>query len=159
MNTAQVVNYRNGRTEVFGTSNRGVRFLIARIAKWDMRYVYLPKKRWSLDERDDMKFIEVIDSPQGVALVNRLRNELANKIVNDFLQFANVSIPENKYRKAQGDTRQPLKEFLTKVMNEPLIGENMLHNHSIGLTKRMIWEAMIIEGLVKPTEYAEPKTS
>jgi hypothetical protein len=107
--------------------------------KWDMSEIFLPLKRFKLDIKENVAFTKALYSSEGRKILQRMKNEATNKIINQFLTGYSKRLPDGKL----------LKSFTEEIIKEPLVGVNMLSNISIGVTKKQIFDEFVKSGLIK----------
>lgn len=154
MQTALICNEPDGRTKLvlldaIKNNVQETHFL----EKWDMKLVNPIRTRPQLTPFQNNLLKEVMQSRQGHALLNKLKNGKGDTIINKFIKnivdelpttFKDHTEKEQKIIKC-GST---LKNFLEAMIEEPLIGDNGIKNVSIGLTKFQIWDAFVANGLI-----------
>lgn len=92
--------------------------------------------------KQERQFIRALKSIEGQAILNKLKNDKSNVIINNFVENVKKDIPKK-------EGRSKLIEFFDEIIKEPLQGTNKLRGTSIGLTKIEIYNAFVTAGLIK----------
>lgn len=109
---------------------------------YDMKEIEIPRN-FQVPVENERNFVEALYTNQGRQLINRLKNQRVETLVNSFLSYYSKRINCPKTGK------HLLGDFVDGIRREPLTGRNRMSFVTIGITKKQIFEALINEGLIK----------
>lgn len=140
MQTALIRNLPDGRTKLVLVKEikNDVQIKTHFLEKWDMRLINPLKNRHELSREQTALLMDVLRTPQGMKLLNKLKNERSNSIINEFLGDIKNQVKPNSN----------LQTFFEGMIQQPLIGNNQTKNVSIGITKIDLWNACLKEELI-----------
>lgn len=116
---------------------------------YDMNEIQIPKDRFELSDQQNDQFERVLNSIQGQLILNRLKNERVERIINLFLSYYKKSLGSYKIKENDPKTRKPLlTEFVDQIIKEPLMGKNSLSPITTGVSKKRIFDAFIQNKLI-----------
>lgn len=120
------------------------------LPKYDMSTIVNSHDEYCSQFQDDI-YSEILNSKQGREILNNLKNEKTNEIINENLKLIGESI-YNPHKSDHGKSSN-LKKFIDDIIKCPLEGRsqhtnNMISFKSLGLTKKQIWQRFVFEGLV-----------
>ena len=158
MYTATVKTNKFGETNLLMVEDSG-RIEVTHFHKFDMKMVPLIPNRFMLTRAQNKLFIEALKTREGRELLQKLKNEKTNIIINEFLDgekrkidsyHKSMSEPAQESREMSTATHRPrLTTFIEKVISEPLTGRNFVNETTLGLSKKQIWDALISNGIIK----------
>lgn len=106
---------------------------------WDMSAIPLPIEKFNMNPRQAVEFAEALESNEGRAILELLKNRSSDNIINRFLKGVHEKIKRGTV----------LAKFVEEVAKQPLLGHNMLNPGSLGLTKREIFDKFVQVGLIQ----------
>lgn len=107
---------------------------------WDMSKIDVPKQRFRLSPKQHFLYTIALFSDAGKEVIQRMKNERGNHIINSFLHVCKEGIPQKP--------KNSLLNFVEEIIDEPLVGDNQLRTISIGITKKEIFEEFVKQGII-----------
>lgn len=106
---------------------------------WDMSIIPIERERFIMNPRQAAEFAEALESNEGRAVLNLLKNGGVESVINRFL--------DGMYNKM--NPKSKLGRFIKEVMDQPLLGKNLLNPGAIGITRKEIFEKFVQVGLIQ----------
>lgn len=115
--------------------------------KYDMSKVPAIHQTFKIPEEKYKRFLEVLQSKEGHAIVNMLKNKKTNEIINEYLKIEKEKIePLSESKSKHYNLLYFLEDMMAENMGET---QNSLPRKLICLTKEDIFNEFVNKGLIK----------
>jgi hypothetical protein len=145
---------------------------VTRLYRFDMSLLSPVTNLFVLTRKQNNAFLNALVSARGKEILYALKNKKTDEIINEYLAeqerqigtYDRQTSGQNEKGCGTGsniggqDTRSfitavenkesKLKSFVGEVHKTPLRGKNYISPITIGLSKKEIWEAFLLEGLI-----------
>jgi len=141
MNTVSCVNISESGRLMVNTIIDDKKKKTSFVTIYDMKDIQVEKfkPKFLLSAKMSQKIVEALQSPKGQNILNKMKSERAEPIINTFLSYYKKGIkPASK-----------METLVDEIIKEPLTGEVSASFASIGITKKEIFEELIKEHLIK----------
>ena len=108
----------------------------------DPELIKRERRTMFLNRNQLYKLVSAMKTEEGRRILNNLKNSKSNEIINIYLEDFKKELPEKK-----GFNK--FKSFIESIIKQPLLGQNLVREVTIGLTQSEIYAALVDAGLIQ----------
>lgn len=119
------------------------------IKHWNMRDIAPQVEHFKIPNEHYDKFITVLKTKEGKAVVNNLKNQKTNRIINEFLENEHDKLITERKKMGINPETGTAVNFINELHTEDLRGYNCIREKTLNISKEDIYNEFIAKGLLK----------